>query len=112
MPRGIPNAKPIIEAHVEQPAAVKMVAMKLERHYLPVGAYEVVGYLKPALTRKNAAGELIVVEPEKFIPGEQAPPPFPGVVNAKVWASTTIKLAEDEAKNISRLGIAKRDFDD
>lgn len=95
-------------------APVKMIAMKLERHYRPASPnFEIVGYLKPAVTKKTPSGEMKVIEAEEFIPGEQAPAPFPGVVSTgKIWASTTIKLPEAEAKNIAKLGIGKRDFDD
>jgi hypothetical protein len=114
MPRGVYDRQPTATADVEATPAteVKMVAMKLERHYCPLGDYEVVGYLKPEVKRKLPSGEFKVIEPEEFIEGEQAPAPFPGVVSTgKVWASTTIKLPEAEAKNIMRLGIAARDFD-
>jgi hypothetical protein len=115
MPRGIPNAKPIIEAPepVASEPAIKMVAMKLLRHYRPVGAYEVVGYLKTAIERKQSDGTVKVIEPEEYIPGQQAPAPFPGVVSTgKVWANTTILVPEDEGKTMRRLGIAERDFED
>lgn len=115
MPRGIYDRQPTVavEAAIPAPEPVKMLAMKLERHYHPRGAYEVVGYLKEAVTKKFPDGQIKIVEPEEFIPGEQAPAPFPGVISTgKVWAQTTIKLPEDEAKSIAKLGIASRDFDD
>jgi hypothetical protein len=114
MPRGVYDRQPTAtdEAAIPATEPVKMIAMKLERHYRPLGDYEVVGYLKPEVKRKLPSGEFKVVEPEEFIEGEQAPAPFPGVVSTgKVWASTTIRLPEAEAKNIMRLGIAARDFD-
>lgn len=116
MPKGVYERQPTVAADVaEAPPAsepVKMVAMKLERHYRPAGAYDVVGYLKPAVTKKMPSGEMKVIEPEEFIPGQAAPPPFAGVVSNKIWAGTTIKVPEDEAKVMKRLGIAERDFDD
>ena len=115
MPKGVYDRQPTaaVEAAIPAPESVKMLAMKLERHYRPTGDYEVVGYMKPEVKKKQPNGDFKVVEPEEFIAGMQAPAPFPGVVSTgKVWASTTIKLPEAEAKNIMRLGIAARDFED
>jgi hypothetical protein len=128
MPRGVYERQHTANHIVSQPdqtgtnllasgeevsVAPKLVAMKLLRHYRPVGDYEVVGYLKKEVTKKFPDGQIKVVEPEEFIPGEKAPPPFPGVLNEnKVWAGTTIKVPEDEGKTMKRHGIAERDFDD
>lgn len=122
MPRGIPNAKPLSPVldpdgnppSNEAPAMPKMVAMKLLRHYCPASPnFEIVGYTKAAVSKKMPNGEMKVVEPEEYIPGEQCPPPFAGVVSTgKIWSSTTIKVPEDEAKTMKRLGIAERDFED
>lgn len=115
MPRGVYDRNPAVAEIPDEVgvAPVKMLAMKLERHYRPRGDYEVVGYLKKAVSKKFPDGTMKIVEPEEFIPGEQAPAPFPGVISTgKVWAQTTIKLPEDEAKSIAKLGIASRDFDD
>lgn len=118
MPKGVYERQPTAAAEVVDsipaPEPVKMVAMKLGRHYRPLSeAYEVVGYLKPAVTKKTPSGEIKIIEPEEFIPGEKAPPPFPGVVSTgKIWAGTTIRLPEAEAKNIRKLGIAEVDFED
>ena len=124
MPKGVyerqpaePVSKALLDSAMPEVygdlAPVKMVAMKLERHYRPAGAHEVVGYTKPAVTKKMPNGEMKIVEPEEYIVGEQCPPPFAGVISTgKIWASTTIKVPEDEAKTMKRLGIAERDFDD
>lgn len=120
MPKGVYERQP---AEALEPAgrdgpeqfpAIKMVAMKLLRHYKPAGAnFEVVGYTKAAVSKKMPNGEMKVVEPEEYIVGEQCPPPFAGVISTgKIWASTTIKVPEDEAKTMKRLGIAERDFED
>ncbi|TGR84619.1 hypothetical protein EN866_32960 [Mesorhizobium sp. M2D.F.Ca.ET.223.01.1.1] len=94
-------------------APVKMVAMKLDRHYRPAGDYEVVGYLKKEVVKKFPDGQTKVIEPEEFIAGQMAPPPFPGVINEnKVWASTTIRVPEAEAKIMRLNKIAERAFDD
>lgn len=114
MPRGVYERQPaeLDDGPGSGTETVKMVPMKLERHYRPLGDYEVVGYMKPEVTRKMPNGELKVVEKEEFVPGEQAPAPFPGVVSTgKVWARTTIKLPEAEAKHIRKLGIASVEFD-
>jgi len=111
----VPTAAAVAEGieTVVSPKPVKLVAMKLLRHYRPADAYEVVGYLKKEVTKKFPDGQIKVVEPEVFIPNEKAPPPFPGVLNEyKVWAGTTIKVPEDEGKIMKRQGIAERDFDD
>jgi hypothetical protein len=115
MPRGVYERQPTaaVEAAIPDSEPVKMVAMKLLRHYRPMGEYEVVGYLKKEVTKKFPDGQIKVVEPEEFISGEKAPPPFPGVLNEnKIWAGTTIKVPEDEGKTMKRQGIAERDFDD
>lgn len=106
MPRGIPNERP-------EPAETgAMIAMKLERNYQPSGAFELVGYHKPEVKRKDAAGREIVVSPEEFIEGEMAPPPYPGVgFDGKVWASTVIRLPEEEARRVQKQKIGIRDFD-
>lgn len=110
MPRGIPNVK-IEEA--PEAVAVKMVPMKLDRHYRPYGAFEIVGYHKPEVKKKNSAGIEFVAEPSEFISGEKAPPPFPGVgFDSKVWAGTVIRLPEDEAKVIRKAGIGSLEFED
>jgi len=118
MPRGIPNPKPeevnpvIVAAAVEQIDKSKLIAMKLERHYVPKGKFEIVGYTKPEVKKKTATGDWKVVEAEEFIEGEACPPPFHGVgYPNKIWASTVIRVAEAEAREMQRLGIAARDFD-
>jgi hypothetical protein len=117
MPKGVYERQPVEAIDViEAPAIapVKMVAMKLLRHYRPAKAnFEIVGYTKAAVSKKMPNGEMKVVEPEEYITGEQCPPPFAGVVSTgKIWASTTIKVPEDEGKTMKRLGIAERDFED
>jgi len=96
-------------AEAETPA---MIPMKLERNYQPGGTYEVVGYHKAEVKRKDAVGREIIVEPERFIEGEMAPAPYPGVgFDGKVWASTVIRLPEDEAKRVQKQKIGIREFD-
>ena len=120
MPRGIPNPKPeevniavvaAVAKEIEQ-EPVKLVAMKLERHYVPKGQFEIVGYTKPEVKKKTVTGDWKVVEPEMFMEGEPCPPPFHGVgYPNKIWATTVIRVPEAEAREMMRLGIAARDFD-
>lgn len=117
MPKGVydrqPNAAVFQNEPQTAPETIKMIAMKLDRHYRPMGQYEVVGYLKKEVVKKMPSGEMKVVEPEEFIAGEMAPPPFPGVINDhKVWAQTTIRVPEAEAKTMRQNRIAERAFED
>lgn len=98
----------------------KLFPVFLIRNYVPMGNYEIVGHLKEAVKRKDAAGNWRVVEPEEFIEGVMKPHDSPGVgfgamemkdgstVNAKIWAGTTIKLPVDEAKSVVAKKIAER----
>lgn len=99
---------------------VKMFPVLLTKNYVPKGEYEVVGYLKEAIKRKDAAGNWRIIEPEEFIAGEMKPHQSPGVgfgpmlmkdgtmVNAKIWAGTQIKVPLDEAKYVVSKKIAER----
>ena len=99
---------------------VKLFPVVLSKNYVPIGDYEIVGYLKEAVKRKDAAGNWRVIEPEEFIKGEMKPHQTPGVgygaiekdgkvlVNAKIWAGTQIKLPLDEAKQVVSKKIAER----
>lgn len=103
------------------PPEVKMFPVLLTKNYVPKGDYEIVGYLKEAVKVKNAAGQLIISEPEEFIEGVMKPHQSPGVgfaefydrdgkkiLNAKIWAGTQIKLPIDEAKALVAKKIAER----
>lgn len=122
MPKGVYPRKPK-EPDMSPPEAkteVKMFPVVLNKNYVPKGAYEIVGYLKEAIERKNALGKMEVIEPEKFIEGEMKPHATPGVgygaieedgkvvLNAKIWAGTTIRLPLDEAKVLVSKKIAER----
>lgn len=124
MPKGVYDRTPKeIPAMASEPAAPqpsKLFPVVLSRNYVPRTEYEVVGYLKEAVKRKDAAGNWKIIEPEEFIAGEVKPHASPGVgygemimkdgskVNAKIWAGTTIKLPVDEAKAIVAKKIAER----
>lgn len=123
MPKGVYERKPR-ESDMSPPAAnneVKMFPVVLNKNYVPKGAYEIVGYVKEEVKRKDAAGTWRIVEPEEFIEGEMKPHATPGVgygavvekdgnvvLNAKIWAGTHIKLPLDEAKHLVSKKIAER----
>ena len=87
----------------------KLFPVLLHRNYVPAGEYEIVGYLKEAVKRKDAAGNWRIVEKEEFISGEMKPHQSPGVGYAgKVWAGTKIKLPVAEAKRLVSLKAAER----
>ena len=98
----------------------KMFPVLLIKNYVPRGEYEIVGYLKEAVKRKDAAGNWRTVEREEFIKGEMKPHQSPGVgygehidnagkkTNAKIWAGTQIRLPVDEAKQVVAKKIAER----
>lgn len=95
------------ETAVIQPS--KMFPVLLNKNYAPIGDYEIVGYLKPELKRKDSAGNWHVEQKEEFIKGEMKPHESPGVGFAgKIWAGTQIKLPVDEAKSIIAKKIAER----
>jgi hypothetical protein len=90
-----------------------LIAMELLRNYRPAGQFEIVGYMRPAVVQKDAAGREIEVEPAKFIAGVGKPAPQPGVGTAgKIWAGTVIRVPHDEARTMRANGIAERSVDD
>lgn len=112
MPRGVYERKPKEIPDMASETATadkpKMFPVLLVKNYVPRGDYEIVGYLKEAVKRKNAAGDWKIVEKEEFIEGEMKPH-LPGVGFAnKIWAGTTIKLPVDEAKSVVAKKIAER----
>ena len=102
------------------PPETKLFPVILNKNYVPQGHYEIVGYLKEAVKVKNAAGQMVITEPEEFVEGVMKPHQSPGVgygemtmkdgskVNAKIWAGTHIKLPLDEAKLLVAKKIAER----
>lgn len=87
----------------------KLFPVLLSKNYAPRGEYEIVGYLKEAVKRKDAAGNWRVIEPEQFVAGEMKPHIMPGVGFAgKIWAGTQIKLPIDEAKGLVAKKLAER----
>ena len=124
MPKGYPNALPARDpqsqedfAHntagvnasepmAEQPKPENLIVMKLERNYRPASNFEVVGHLKPAVTRKNMAGVELTISPEEFVAGEPMPPAVAGTgFKDKLLAGTVIRIGSDEAKTMRKAGI-------
>jgi hypothetical protein len=112
MPKGVYERKPKeIPDMASEPTPQKapMFPVLLSKNYVPKGEYEIVGYLKAEVKRKNNAGQWVVVEKEKFIEGEMKPHASPGVgYDGKIWAGTTLRLPVDEAKSIIAKKIAER----
>lgn len=121
MPKGVYDRSPAKEIPImASDETVKLFPVVLNKNYVPAGTYEIVGYLKEAVKRKDAAGNWKIIEPEEFIEGVMKPHESPGVgygamemtdgsmVNAKIWAGTTIKLPVDEAKTVVARKIAER----
>lgn len=119
MPRGVyernpkePDMSPpdVKTETAEKPAVgEKLFPVALTKNYVPVGHYEIVGYLRAKVERKDAAGRMLLIEPEAFIEGEMHPPPYPGTgFPGKIWAGTTIRLPLEEAKRVVAGKIADR----
>jgi hypothetical protein len=114
MPKGIYQRKPKDQSMANETAAPeqpseKMFPVKLLKNYRPGGNFEVVGYHRPEKVQKDTAGKMVVVQEAKFIEGEMAPPPFPGVgFETKVWAETVLRLPMEEAKRLVGKHLAER----
>lgn len=113
MPRGVydrtPKEDKMPNEAPQSAVSEKLFPILLTKNYAPTCNYEIVGYLKEAVKRKNAAGTWKIVEPEEFVKGEMKPHSSPGVgFPNKIWAGTTIKLPIDEAKRLIGLKAAER----
>ena len=108
MPKGVYDRKKDDEMAVEpKEVEQKLFPVILKKNYQPLETtkYEIVGYLKPKVERKDSAGKMLQVEPEKFIEGEMHPAPYPGTgYPGKIWAGTHILLPLEEAK----LAVARK----
>lgn len=94
---------------VNDPSAEKLFPVVLLKNHCPSGNYEIVGYLKEAVTVKDAAGNWSVLEPERFVEGEMKPYQTPGVgFEGKIWAGTHIKLPLEEARRLVAAKAAER----
>lgn len=119
MPKGVYDRNPK-EPTMAEAEAVKLFPVLLTKNYVPIGTYEIVGYLKEAVKQKDAGGNWRIIEKEEFIKGEMKPHQSHGVgfgpmemkdgtmVNAKIWAGTTIRVPVDEARTVVAKKIAER----
>ena len=91
----------------------RMIAVKLLRNYRPIGEFEVVGYEREAILKKNAAGMMETVQEAAFIDEELPPPAQSGTgFPDKLWAGAVIRLPIDEAKSTRKAGIAEYELND
>jgi len=102
-----------MQVPAQAPAAEKQFSVRLLKNYHPCGVFDVVGWHRPKLERKDAAGNMVVVQKAEFIKGEMAPAPYPGVgFPNKIWAGTVIRVPEAEARTMQKGRIGELDFDD
>jgi hypothetical protein len=120
----------------------KTVPVKLLRNYHPEGLvvndadgkpvrdksgnpvrvpnHEVIGYDRPRIEKKDAAGRMIVLDEGGFTREEDdqgklkpMPPAVPGTGTlGKLFAGTLVRLPVDEAKRARKLGIVEYELDD
>lgn len=135
-----PTPAAVVMTATDEAPPVKLVPVKLLRNYRPLAcedetivggrnpktglpietvrakafpADRVVGYNKPAVMRKNAAGQMVEIEPAAFIKDTVAPPKTPGTgFRDKILAGTVIRLPVDEAKAVRKAGIGEYELDD
>lgn len=111
MPKGVYDRKKDDEMAEPKEVAQKLFPVILKKNYMPLETtpYEIVGWLRPKVERKDSAGKMLQIEPEKFIEGEMHPPPLPGTgFPNKIWAGTTVKLPVEDAKRLVSMGLAER----
>jgi hypothetical protein len=90
----------------------ELVTIKLDKNYRPAGYFEVAGWHKEEVKRKNAAGREVVVEAAEFIAGERKPPVVAGTGFAnKVWAGTVLRVPKSEVATIRKHGIGSIELD-
>lgn len=108
------------------PPAPKMVSVLLSKNYRPredldpadkakclPPVFEVVGYWKDEIKRKNPAGQEIIVQKREFIPDEAKPPVQAGTgSDTKLLVGTVVKLRKDEAKYVRDHDIGTIEIDD
>lgn len=107
------RAEPVEEKMPPKPEGIELVSVKMEKNYRPKGYYEIGGWLKPAVFKKKFGHEKpVMIEPEEYVKDERAPPSVAGTGFAnKIWAGTTLRLPEPEAREVVKAGIASRGFD-
>ncbi len=80
----------------------RMFPVRLLKHYVPLGEFDVVGHHRPEVKVKDSAGRETIVQEAGFVEGEMTPAPYPGTgYPGKVWAGTVIKLPLDEARSLA-----------
>ncbi len=97
----------------------KMVPMLLKRNYRPLededgkSNYEIVGHWTEPVRVRNVAGQIVEVEPAKFIEDKGHPPPTPGIGShsTKLWAGTIAKFSREEAMQLRRMDLASVEID-
>jgi hypothetical protein len=90
----------------------KLVTIRLDRNYRPMGYFEIAGWHKEEVRRKNAAGREVVVEAAEFIKGERKPPAIPGTGFAnKYWAGQVLRVPASEAAIIRERRIGSIELD-
>jgi hypothetical protein len=108
------------------PPTPAMLTVKLDRHYRPMEdpdpndktkrlppVFEVVGYWKDEIKRKNPAGQEVVIQKREFIKGEAKPPVQAGTGSAtKLLAGTVVKLRKSEAKYVRDNAIGTIEIDE
>jgi hypothetical protein len=106
--RMAPQVAPVMPAKPDE----KLITVKLDRNWAPDCYYEVAGYTKEAVKRKNVAGMMVVIEPEEFIVGEKKPPAIAGTGFAnKIWAGTVLRIPEPVARDMRKYGILSIELD-
>jgi hypothetical protein len=102
------------------------MTVKLDRHYRPMEdadpndqtkrlppVFEVVGYWKDEIKRKNPAGQEVIIQKREFIKGEAKPPVQAGTGSAtKLLAGTVVKLRKSEAKYVRDNAIGTIEIDE
>jgi hypothetical protein len=98
------------------------MSVKLLRHWTPDPEIKViiVGYKKAAVLARLATGGTQVLEPERFVANEMAPPPVPAAINissstekgkfiewTKIWAGTYVEVDADVAYDLIEKGAAQ-----
>ena len=110
------------------PPTPAMLTVKLDRHYRPMEdldpndkekakrlppVFEVVGYWKDEIKRKNPAGQEVIIQKREFIKGEAKPPAQAGTGSAtKLLAGTVVKLRKSEAKYVRDNAIGTIEIDE
>ncbi len=106
------EAAPLPPPPPPKPVGPKMHTVKVLRNIQPIGDYEIVGFHKEAVVRKDTTGRLVEISKAEFVSGEGAPPPYAGVgFKNKIWAGTVIKLNDEETKRFKQAKAVELEID-